>query len=259
MNGTNFIDQSRRPMIFAHRGASAHAPENTLCAFQLAIEHQADAVELDAKLSADGHVVVIHDQTVDRTTDASGYVHELLLSTLQELDAGSFFHPRFAGERIPTLEQVFETIGKRIYINIELTNYRTPYDSLPERVAELVVRHGLEDRVIISSFLHLNIKRFHRLLPQVPVAILAGSGLAGIAARSFLGRRVSPYVIHPHFSDVNPLMMQKEKAFGRKVNAWTVNDPQEIKRLLRLDIDGIITDVPLLTRQIVEQYQSGSG
>src|SRR5437867_7569994 len=126
-----------RPIIFAHRGASAYAPENTLAAFELALAQNADAIELDVKLSADGHAIVIHDPTVDRTTAHHGRVRDLSLAELSALDAGSFFSEKFHGERIPTLEEVFETMGKRTFINVELTNYSTPHDHLVETVCKL--------------------------------------------------------------------------------------------------------------------------
>ena len=115
--------QPPHPLIFAHRGASAHAPENTLAAFLVALQQGADGIELDAKLTADGHVVVIHDQTVDRTTKISGRVRDMPLEALLELDAGSHFDVAFKGEPIPTLQQVFERMGQEVLINIELSNY----------------------------------------------------------------------------------------------------------------------------------------
>ena len=135
------LDSLPQPVIFAHRGASAHAPENTLAAFELALAQQADALELDVKLSADGHVVVIHDATVDRTTNGHGRVRDLSLADLKKLDAGSFFSQAFAGENIPTLDEVFESFGKRTFINVELTNYSTPGDALVESVCMLVKKH----------------------------------------------------------------------------------------------------------------------
>jgi len=132
------LAQLPKPTLFAHRGASAYAPENTLAAFTLAIHQNADAIELDAKLSADGEVVVIHDQTVDRTTDGVGKVNELVLAALKELDAGEKYDESFRGERIPTLDEVLESIGQKIFINIELTNYASPKDDLPLKVAEIV-------------------------------------------------------------------------------------------------------------------------
>ena len=125
------LESLTKPTIFAHRGASAHAPENTLASFELAVTQGAEAIELDAKLTADGQIVVFHDQTVNRTTNGSGKVLELPLAALKELDAGHWFDTSFQGITIPTLEEVFEAVGRKIFINVELTNYASPGDQLP--------------------------------------------------------------------------------------------------------------------------------
>ncbi len=145
------LDMISNPVIFAHRGASNYAPENTLAAFDLAYRQGAKAIELDAKLTADGQVVVIHDQTVDRTTGGSGRVKEMRLAQLKELDAGSHFDVSFKGEPIPTLDEVFAAFGPFLFINVELTNYASLLDPLPEKVAGLVKKHKLSQRVMFSS------------------------------------------------------------------------------------------------------------
>jgi glycerophosphoryl diester phosphodiesterase len=146
------LETLHRPTIFAHRGASAHAPENTLAAFELALAQGADGIELDAKLSADEHVVVIHDATVDRTTDRHGRVKDMSLAELRSLDAGRFFAEKYRGEKIPTLEEVFEGVGKSTFVNVELTNYDTPGDHLVEYVCVQVKKFGLQKQVMFSSF-----------------------------------------------------------------------------------------------------------
>ncbi|HEY9089295.1 MAG TPA: glycerophosphodiester phosphodiesterase family protein, partial [Anaerolineaceae bacterium] len=161
----NLPDWNTRPLVLAHRGASAFAPENTLAAFRRAVELGAHGVELDAKLSADGHIVVIHDQTVDRTTNGSGKVRQKTLAELRELDAGSKFRPAFAGETIPTLEEVLESVGRQCLVDVELTNYASPFDPLPERAAALVRRMGLQAQVIFTSFFPGNLARARRVLP----------------------------------------------------------------------------------------------
>jgi glycerophosphoryl diester phosphodiesterase len=166
------MQQLPKPTIFAHRGASAYAPENTLAAFKLAIEQKAPAIELDAKLSADGQIMVIHDQTVNRTTQGSGKVGEMTLAALRELDAGIHFTPPFKGEKIPTLEEVFETVGKQIFINVELTNYASILDDLPEKAATLVKRFGLTSSILFSSFNPLALLRAKRIVPEVPIGLL---------------------------------------------------------------------------------------
>jgi len=233
------------PAIFAHRGDSAHAPENTIAAFELAAERGADAIELDAKLTADGEIVVIHDATADRTTDGSGKIAEMPLRALRELDAGLWFGAEFRGERIPTLAEVFEAVGDRLRINVELTNYAAPLDPLPYKAAELVRRHGLEGRVLFSSFNPIALRRAHKRLPAIPLGLLALPGLAGRWARSFLGARVVPYhALHPQIRDATPALIEREHTKGRRIHVWTVNNPDDIQQLFQWGVDGIFTDDP---------------
>src|SRR5262249_7332388 len=158
------------------RGASAHAPENTLAAFELALAENADAIELDVKLSADEQVVVIHDPLVDRTTGSHGRVKNLSLRELRALDAGSFFAQTVRGGKIPLLEEVFEAVGKRTFINVELTNYNTPRDPLVETVCMLVKKCGMQEHVMFSSFFASNLSKARAYLPAVPRGLLALPG-----------------------------------------------------------------------------------
>ncbi len=159
-----FLSNLPKPAVIAHRGASAGAPENTLAAFKLALDQGADAIELDTKLSADGHPVVIHDQTVDRTTMSAGKVSEHTVADLSKMDAGSHFSSAFRGEPIPTLEEVFKAIGQHAIINVELTNYATPGDNLANTVADLVRQYKLTQRVFFSSFNFHTLIQIHRML-----------------------------------------------------------------------------------------------
>ncbi|MBN1305010.1 MAG: hypothetical protein JXA13_11300 [Anaerolineales bacterium] len=241
------------PVIYAHRGASAHAPENTIAAFELALEQAADGIELDAKLTADEHVVVIHDQDVMRTTDARGRVNQLKLCDLQRFDAGSHFSQEYRGERIPTLDQVFEAVGKKLIINVELTNYASPFDMLVEKVMKLIKRHNLEKSVLLSSFFPHNLKKASRLLPQAPRALLAYQGFPGMWGRSF-GFMLGDYeALHPNFADITHPQVVRVHRLKRLVNVWTVNRPDEIRRLQVMGVDGIITDDPKLARQVLQQ------
>ena len=240
----NLFLSAKQPLVVGHRGACAYAPENTLASFRLAAEQGADAVELDAKLSADGVVMVIHDPTVDRTTDGKGRVNMLSLGQLKALDAGSFFAPAFAGEPIPTLEEVFDSVGRQVLINVELTNYASPMDDLVAKVVALVRNFHLEERVIFSSFHPLNLARAGKLLPEVPRAMLADVGRPGWWARSSWMRLVAPQAVNPYFSDANAAFLARQRALKRKVFVWTVNDPSEMERLAREAVAGIITDDP---------------
>jgi glycerophosphoryl diester phosphodiesterase len=236
------IEHFSRPILLAHRGDFAHAPENTLPAFQQAIQKGADGVELDAKLTADGHVIVIHDPTLDRTTDGKGRVASTPLITIRKLDAGKWFNPKFSGTQIPLLEEVFEIVGKEKLINIELTNYNTPRDGLVLKVCQLIKRHNNQSQIIFSSFFPSNLKIAAQTLPQIPRGLLTMPGLAGLWARSF-GFMFGDYqALHPHLSNTSREQMQRAHRLKRRVHVWTANTPEEIIRLKDWGVDGIITD-----------------
>ncbi len=231
------------PTIFAHRGASAHAPENTIAAFELAREQGANAIELDVKLSADEIPVVIHDSTVDRTTNGSGSVANLPLASLQELDAGD-------GQRIPTLDEVFAAVGQDLYINVELTNYGTPNDALIDKVVAVIEKHALQERIIFSSFFAKNLIRAGQLLPNTPRGLLALPGVLGFWARAFGFRAKDYQAIHPSIRNVNGKMIARAHQRGQRVHVWTVNAADEMRQLAAWDVDGIFTDDPKLAKEI---------
>ncbi len=238
------------PLILGHRGAKKYAPENTLAAFTLALEQGADGVELDAQLSADGSVVVHHDVTLDRTTNGKGRLAQFSLAALRELDAGSFFSEKFRGEKIPTLDEVFESIGKHAVINVELANYSTPRNNLVEKVCELVKHHALQRSIIFSSFFAGNLKKAAVFMPEVPRGLLTQVNLLGLWARSF-GFNFGDYAaLHPHVSDVTAQQVQRVHKLKRKINVWTVNAEEDIRRLIGWGVDGLITDDPLLAVRI---------
>jgi len=139
-----------RPAIVAHRGSSTFAPENTIAAFELAVRQQANGIELDANLTKDGEIVVIHDTEVDRTTNSHGRVLSMTLKEIKTLDAGSYFDPAFSNEKIPTLEEVFEAFGRKIMINIEIKNNFSSRKKLPKKIAQLVIKHNLSQWVFFS-------------------------------------------------------------------------------------------------------------
>jgi glycerophosphoryl diester phosphodiesterase len=250
MYNQDMLPNLPRPAVFGHRGASAHAPENTLAAFELALAQGADAIELDARLSADGHVVVIHDAAVDRTTDGTGQIAQKQLAELRALDAGSSFSPKFRGEKIPLLEEVFETVGGRIFINIELKNLTTPHDRLVEKVCELVRKCGMEGQVLLASFLPANLKRAQQLVPSVPRALLAAKHWPGAWARSF-GFSFGEYAaLHPYIADVDAREVQRVHRLKRRIHVWTVNRVEDMANLKAWGADGILTNDPELALQV---------
>ncbi len=239
-----------RPAVIAHRGDKKHAPENTLAAFNLAVEKGADAIEFDVKLSADGQVIVLHDQTVDRTTNGTGDVSRLPFTALKDLDAGIWFSEQFRGQRIPTLDEVFEKVGKRLNMNVELTNYATPRDDLVAKVVDLVKKHNLQDRTLFSSFLSRNLRKARMLLPEVPRELLTMSGLLGFWGRTFSWRS-DYYALHPTLADVNPALIDRVHATGKRIHVWTVNVEEDLLRMISLGVDGIFTDDPGLALRLL--------
>jgi glycerophosphoryl diester phosphodiesterase len=238
------------PFVIAHRGDKAYTPENTLSSFNQAAEKGADAVEFDVKLSADGQVIVLHDQTVDRTTNGKGNAAKLPLEMLRELEAGVQFPGQFNGERIPTLDEVFETIGKRIYMNVELTNYSTSNDELVPKVVELVIKHGLQSRVLFSSFLARNLQKTRLLLPKVPRALLTLPGLMGLWGRT-IGWRGDYAALNPFLMDLNTGLVDRVHSAGKRIIVWTVTAEVDINRMISLGVDGIITDDPALVLRLL--------
>jgi glycerophosphoryl diester phosphodiesterase len=238
------IEQFSRPILFAHRGDLAYAPENTLPAFQQALQKGADGVELDTKLTADGHVIVIHDSTVDRTTDGNGRVASLTLEAIRVLDAGKWFNEKFAGTKVPLLEEVFEVVGKDKMINIELKSHDTSRDSLMIKVCELIKRHNNQSQILFSSFFPSTLKVAAQTLPEVPRGLLAMRGVLGLWPRSF-GFMFGDYqALHPHISSTSREQIQRAHRLNRRVHVWTVNTSEEINQLKEWGVDGIITDDP---------------
>jgi len=243
------------PVIIGHRGASLYAPENTLAAFKLAIRQQADAIEFDVKLSTDQQVVVIHDPSVDRTTGGQGLVSKLSLSELKRLDAGGWFSSEFHDEQIPTLEEVFDQVGKQIPMNIELTNYTTPADALVDKVVELVKKKGLEHQIYFSSYLSGNLKKVQRLLPGCGMGYLTYAGPAGIIQRILQKSPSGINSINPAWQSVSQRMVDREHQQARRVLVYTVNDPDEMRRLFDLGADGIFTDDPATGRKVASEFR----
>ena len=259
MNHVNSLSwTSQAPLVIAHRGASAFAPENTLSAFTLAVKQGADAIELDAKLTADGRVVVYHDLTLDRTTSGKGKLAEKSLAELKRLDAGSFMGQEFRGERIPTLDEVFETVGDTLLINVELTNYGSVLDRLVPTVVEMIQRYKLEESVLLSSFSPLALLQVRHSAPNFRTGLLLQPGSPGFL-RALLAIFVPHQDLHPHESMVDEDLILAQHAAGRRVNAWTVDDRQRIEELIRLGVDGIITNDPAAARDVVTKVESEHG
>jgi len=247
--GLHLLSKFSPPVIYGHRGASKYAPENTLAAIELAMQQGAQGIELDVMLSKDKEVMVIHDHTVDRTTNGKGFVSELDCSQLKKLDAGILFQ-KFHAEKIPTLGEVFDLTQGKYLINIELKNLYSVKDDLIEKVVELVINHKMEESVIFSSFFPSNIRKVRRMLPHVPAGLLVSDGLIGWLERSPFLRWMSPAYIHPHYLQINKEFVQREHHHKRGVNVWTVDEEADIQAMIDYQVDGIITNDPPLALKI---------
>lgn len=230
----------------AHRGASAEAPANTLTAFDRAATLGADGVELDVHLSADGVPVVIHDFAVDATTDGTGQVADLPLAALKELDAGSWFSPTFSGERIPTLDEVFEAVGRRLLIDVELKVRGHPGRALAEAVARDVAHHGLAERVLVSSFDPRALRQMRRFAPQLPLGFLTSPLPDAWLARLRMGlmRDLQTEAVHPYWRVVRESTVRRIHNRGQRIVVWTVDDGDRMEQLTAWGVDAIVTNRP---------------
>ena len=251
MNTSDWMIPRDRPLNVGHRGASAAAPQNTLAAFRKAIELGADGVELDAQLSADGIVVVIHDFVVDTTTDGTGRVADKTLAELKALDAGGKFSPQFAGERIPTLAEVFEAVQTKLLINIELKDFDSFGGKLEAPVLEVVRKHAMEKRVLFSSFNPFVLRAMKRLAPDIPAGLLYREDLPIHLRRAWLAPLIPHEARHPRSPMVTDSTVQWCHARSLRVNTWTVDEPAEMRRLIALGVDGIITNKPDALRDVL--------
>jgi glycerophosphoryl diester phosphodiesterase len=240
-----------RPLNFAHRGASHEAPENTLAAFLLAAELGADGIEFDVQLSRDGEVVVLHDFKLETTTDGLGPVADKTLAELKELDAGAHFDPSFAGQRIPTLQEVIDAVGHRLLLNIELKTAGLRDDGLAAAVVRAVEENHLQDRVVVSSFNPLALWRVKRLNVRISLGLLYALDMPLPLRRAWLRRLVRPEALHPDHSLVGADYVRWARAQGYRINVWTADDPGRMWQLMRLGVDLIITNRPDLLREVL--------
>lgn len=227
--------------IFAHRGSSGTHPENTLAAFQAAAQLPIAGVELDVHLTKDGEMVVIHDETIDRTTNGRGYVKDMTLAQLKKYDCGSWFSADWSGERIPALEEVFDVFAETDHIlNIELKTDIFPYDSLLTQVLKLAEKNGLTERILLSSFNHEDIQTACRET-AVPSAILT----FGVYVDAYdYARVIGTNRLHVNVPSAFRKMTTDALRKGAIVYAYTVNDLSYAKELKQIGVHGIFTDYP---------------
>lgn len=242
------IDALPLPLIIAHRGYRARYPENTLAAFQGALEIGVRMIELDVTLSRDRAVVVIHDDTLDRTTDGKGRVADRTLAELKSLDAGGWFHPRFSGERIPALAEVFDLVGESAAINVEIKpeahEADGPADAVEFQVMGLIRARNAGDRVLISSFEPEVLLRIAGMASPPALGVLT-EGPADLETID-LCRRINAFSWNPDHRHLDREGVERFRGAGFRVFPYTVNTRSEIDALLDMGVNGLFTDDPLL-------------
>ncbi|KAB2494260.1 glycerophosphodiester phosphodiesterase [Priestia endophytica] len=230
----------------AHRGASAYAPENTIAAFDKAVEMKADYIEIDVQRSKDGKLVLIHDTTVDRTTDGSGKVGNLTFKELRNLDAGSWKGEQFAGAQIPTFDEILDRYHGKIGILIEL---KAPelYPGIEEHVAKELKERNLDkpqnEKIIVQSFNHKSMKKMNELLPKVPIGVLTSSS-ADTTEQALQEFSTYADYFNPSYGIVTEDLVNQVHSLGMKIGSWTVRSQEAADFLLDVGVDAIITDYP---------------
>jgi len=225
-------------MVIAHRGASSYAPENTVAAFDLAIQMGVSHIELDVHSTSDGHIVVIHDEAVDRTTNGSGPVTSHPLATLAQLDAGSWFQASFADARIPTFSDVLDRYKGRVHIHTEIKGRSA---NLSQRTVDLIRRHGMVDQVTITSFQRTRLEETRAYAPELPTGWLVAEVGDAIVAQA---RAMGLSQLCPNASTLTPGLVRRLHAEGFIVRAWGVATEDLMRQVVTAGADGMTVNFP---------------
>ena len=228
--------------FIAHRGASAHAPENTLASFKKALEMKARFIELDIAESRDGRLVVIHDDNLKRVAGMPGRVETYTAAQLKKMDVGSWFSERYAQEGVPTLEDVFELVGRKAEINVEMKGGCRIYPKIEEKLCRLLKRRALKSRVLISSFDHEALFHFRALDSRARIGYLLGRTSLSRAFEEMADLKAESLNLSAR--QVSAQIVSQAHRKGFKVLAYTVNKIQEARRLAKIGVDGIFTNFP---------------
>lgn len=236
------MTKQHKTLCFAHRGFSGQYPENTMLAFEQAIALGVDGIELDVHLTKDGVPVICHDEQLDRTTDGSGLLCTYTYRELSRFDASYIYKGKYGANRIPTLREYLERVKDTgIVTNIELKNGCIDYPGLEMAVLKLVDEYGMRPRVILSSFNHYSVLRAKRLAPDVKCGLLYDAWLIDPQA---YGRAAGVECLHPSYYCLTPQTVNACLAAGLEINTWTVNEPEEMRRLAELGVTSVITNYP---------------
>ncbi|TVR88117.1 MAG: glycerophosphodiester phosphodiesterase [Spirochaetaceae bacterium] len=243
------------PVVFGHRGYAARAPENTLAGFRLAAEHKVPGIELDIHLTADKHLVVLHDHNLFRTTGLDAGVEQTRYDEMRELDAGSWFDPAFSSERLPLLEDILAEFGSSFVYDIEIKQEGRAATGIEEQLLGVIRRFGLEANCFVSSFNPFPLRRFRKMAPDIPVAAIYSShDDVPPILRCGLGAYMSgfPQLVKPHHVKINRLWAWYHIGLRRRiVLPWTVNDAETALRMAACGVAGIITDDPGMVLELL--------
>ena len=234
------------PYLVAHRGLSAKAPENTLASFKLAAGvADIDMIELDVRLTKDEEVIVLHDRTLQRTSTGNGPVRNYTLEEIRGLDAGSWFHPMYAEQKIPTLEEVLRNIGNRLWVDVEIKSdllHREPPGLIEERVVDVVRKCGMEGRVLYSSFNHQLLSTIKRMSPSAVTGVLFDISHDFGRTPSKLAERVGAAVFKCATRELNRRMVDNAHHHGIAVYVYTLNSVKGALRMVWYGVDGILSN-----------------
>lgn len=235
---------AQKTAIFAHRGARVVAPENTLPAFAKALEMGVAGIELDVHCSRDKQLVVIHNFSVNKTTNRRGAVSQYSAAQMAEMDAGSYFDPKFVGTGIPTLDQVFDLVSNRCIVNVEIKSNSPTGGDEAEILAQMLKERKLYEQVIVSSFNAITLIRLHALDPKIQLGYLYYLPMPFYLLDAWFSSVMQPRALHPYHKLIDAKLMEYARKKGCAINTWTVNDLDDAKRLANLGVDVIMSDVP---------------
>lgn len=243
----------KKPVLYAHRGFSYLYPENSPLAFKMAAEAGADGIESDVHISKDGKLVIFHDAVLERTSDGKGYIKDYTYEELLQLDIGSWKSPAFAGQHIWTLSQLLDFCRETgLLLNLELKNYEVFYEGLEERVIHEITSRHMEKQVTVSSFNHISMQNFKRLNPVIETGLLYDKPYLDMEA--YISRSNADNM-HPRY-----MLMQYQRELvslyhdhGMKVVVWTVDEPDDIRDMVNLGADAIISNrIDILIKTVSE-------
>jgi glycerophosphoryl diester phosphodiesterase len=237
---------------YAHRGASGYCPENTMIAFEKAINLGCTGIETDVQMTSDGVLVLIHDEMVNRTTEGAGFVKDYTYNEIRKLNAGSWFSSEYSGIKIPSVEElILFSLNKSIVLNFEIKSEIINYKGIEEKLIELIYKYNIQDRVIISSFNHYSTVKCKEISKDIKTGILYYENLYKPEGYA---KSVLAEALHPYFYVLNKEVMERARIQGLMVNTYTVNDVNYMRYFVQHKIDGIITNYPDKLKKIIEEH-----